>query len=58
MSVLGADVSHPGPQSNFPSIASVVASVDRLGTKYTARIEIQKSRVEIIQDLEAMMVVS
>ena len=50
----GADVSHAGPGSMAPSVASVVASTDLYGAQYTARMEIQRSRQEIIEKLEDM----
>ncbi|KIY69858.1 Piwi-domain-containing protein [Cylindrobasidium torrendii FP15055 ss-10] len=55
--VVGADVSHPAPGSsaNRPSIASVVASIDRLASRYTAKISVQEGRVEMIQNLKGML---
>ncbi|KAJ6488618.1 Piwi domain-containing protein [Mycena vitilis] len=53
--VLGADVSHPGSGSTLPSVAALVASWDPVACKYTASVRVQSSRVEIIQDLEAMV---
>ncbi len=53
----GADVSHAGPGSMAPSVASVVASMDLYGAQYTARMEIQRSRQEIIEKLEDMVFV-
>ncbi|KAK0197539.1 ribonuclease H-like domain-containing protein [Armillaria mellea] len=53
--IIGADVSHAGPGSMAPSVASVVASTDLYGAQYTARMEIQRSRQEIIEKLEDMV---
>ncbi|KIY66101.1 Piwi-domain-containing protein [Cylindrobasidium torrendii FP15055 ss-10] len=53
--IIGADVSHPGPGSMFPSIASVVGSTDHTGARYTGKIRVQASRVEIIEDLGEMV---
>ncbi|KIL64721.1 hypothetical protein M378DRAFT_1041026 [Amanita muscaria Koide BX008] len=52
--VLGADVSHPGPGSGLPSISALVASVDRLYTRYIAETRVQDPREEMIEDLENM----
>ncbi|KAG7452849.1 Piwi-domain-containing protein [Guyanagaster necrorhizus] len=54
--IIGADVSHAAPGSMAPSIASVVASIDPYGAQYTARMEIQRSRQEIIEHLEPMVI--
>ncbi|KAK0483210.1 Piwi domain-containing protein [Armillaria novae-zelandiae] len=53
--IIGADVSHAGPGSMAPSVASVVASMDLYGAQYTARMEIQRSRQEIIEKLDDMV---
>ncbi|KAJ7168177.1 Piwi domain-containing protein [Mycena crocata] len=53
--ILGADVSHPSPGSTLPSVAALVSSHDPYACKYTASVRLQTSRVEIIQDLEAMV---
>ncbi|XP_006458268.1 argonaute-like protein [Agaricus bisporus var. bisporus H97] len=52
--VIGADVSHPGPGSQLPSIASVVASFDRNACQYAASISVQSSRVEVIENFSEM----
>lgn len=52
--VIGADVSHPGPGSQMPSVASLVASYDREACRYAASVKVQSSRVEIIEDFESM----
>ncbi|CAG8562563.1 9934_t:CDS:2 [Paraglomus occultum] len=54
--VFGADVSHPGPGSDMPSIAAIVASYDQNVTKYATSIRFQKSRVEIIESIEEMVI--
>lgn len=59
--VFGADVTHPSPTENgIPSIAAVVASMDRHATKYQARVKAQKhvkgaGAQEIINDLAAIV---
>ncbi|SCV71313.1 BQ2448_2901 [Microbotryum intermedium] len=53
--IIGADVTHPGPGSFAPSIAAVVATMNREFTNYGSRIHVQGSRVELISDLEGMM---
>ena len=57
----GADVGHPGPGQQKPSITSVTFSYDIDATRYVALTGIQEPRLEIIQDLQnyvrrAMMV--
>ncbi|EIW85395.1 Piwi-domain-containing protein [Coniophora puteana RWD-64-598 SS2] len=55
--VIGGDVSHPGPGDNSrPSIAALVASYDENACRYVADIRPQRSRVEIIQEMEAMTI--
>ncbi|KAK0210361.1 Piwi domain-containing protein [Desarmillaria ectypa] len=54
--IIGADVSHAAPGSMAPSVASMVASIDQYGAQYTARMEIQRSRQEIIEKLEPMVI--
>ncbi|CAK5279472.1 unnamed protein product [Mycena citricolor] len=53
--VLGADVAHPGPGTNRPSIASLVFSWDRDATKYIALTDIQAPRLEMIENLQSLM---
>ncbi|KAF7359355.1 Protein argonaute-2 [Mycena sanguinolenta] len=50
-----ADVSHPSPQSTLPSVAGVVSSWDPQACRYGASVRLQRSRLEIIEDLEAMV---
>ncbi|KAM6492052.1 Piwi domain containing protein [Amanita muscaria] len=52
--VLGADVSHPGPGSTYPSVAALVCSVDEGFTRYIASTTVQPPRVEMIEDLAYM----
>ncbi|KAF7986866.1 hypothetical protein HWV62_12600 [Athelia sp. TMB] len=56
--IVGMDVTHPGPSSmeGTPSIAAVVASVDDTFVQFPASMRPQTSKVEMIQDLEAMMI--
>ena len=51
--VVGIDVTHPSPGSadNAPSIASMVASVDRELGQWPAILSIQESRKEMVTDL-------
>lgn len=51
----GIDVSHPGPGVQRPSVASVVVSVDKDLTHYTAATSIQEPRCEIVVNLAAML---
>lgn len=53
--IFGADVAHPGPGASRPSIASVVFSWDRAAARYMAYSEVQPPRLEIIQNLQAMV---
>ncbi|GFG40952.1 hypothetical protein Cfor_04697, partial [Coptotermes formosanus] len=54
--IVGADVTHPPPdQKNKPSVAAVCASNDPTAFKYNIQIRLQPPRVEIIQDMEAIM---
>ncbi|KXN90515.1 Protein argonaute 1C, partial [Leucoagaricus sp. SymC.cos] len=52
--IIGADVSHPGPGSHMPSIASLVASHDQEACRYAASVQCQSSRVEMIENFGAM----
>lgn len=54
--IVGADVTHPmGFNKVIPSIASVVASLNRHATIYCERSRLQAHRTEIIQDFKGMM---
>ena len=51
--IFGADVTHPGAgDKTMPSIAAVVASMDRYAARFSGAIRMQGHRVEIIADLE------
>ncbi|KAG6832703.1 hypothetical protein H0H92_012275 [Tricholoma furcatifolium] len=52
--IIGADVSHPAPGSSFPSISSLVASVDSRFSRYTASIRLQARRTEVIEKFSEM----
>ncbi|KAJ7273226.1 ribonuclease H-like domain-containing protein [Mycena rebaudengoi] len=54
--VLGADVSHPSSGSTSPSIAALVSSWDTGACRYIASVRVQRSRMEIIEDLETMVI--
>ncbi|KAF9533633.1 Piwi domain-containing protein [Crepidotus variabilis] len=49
--VMGADVSHPSPGQQKPSIAGFVHSWDNRAAKYAALTELQQPRQETIQDI-------
>ncbi|KAJ7608108.1 argonaute-like protein [Mycena polygramma] len=53
--IMGADVTHPPPGANRPSVASLVWSYDKVGVKYCATTRVQLPRMEIIQDLKEMV---
>ncbi|KAI0818690.1 Piwi domain-containing protein [Irpex lacteus] len=54
--VVGCDISHPAPGvRNRPSIASLVASIDSVCTRYTAHVRCQEPRQEVIEDLKGML---
>ncbi|KAJ6590972.1 argonaute-like protein [Mycena vulgaris] len=55
--LVGIDVTHPGPGSvkGSPSIAAVVASVDRMYAQYPASMEIQETKKEMVTNLARMM---
>ena len=46
--ILGADVTHPSPGSNGPSIAALVGSMNREASKYQCEIQVQTHRQEMI----------
>ena len=55
--VLGIDVAHPTPKSilEAPSVAAVVASIDASYTQFPGSVRCQRSRQEIVQDLDIMV---
>ncbi|GAA5861267.1 hypothetical protein JCM1840_003135 [Sporobolomyces johnsonii] len=53
--IFGADVSHPAPGSINPSIAAVVASMNKEITDYGSTIRVQASRQEVIEELDEMV---
>ena len=55
--VIGIDVTHPKPGSikNTPSIAGVVASIDAEFTQWPGNIRCQKSRKEMVSDLDILI---
>jgi eukaryotic translation initiation factor 2C len=54
--VVGIDVTHasPGSLSNAPSVAAVVASIDKFLGQFPCELSIQKGREEMVTDLSAM----
>lgn len=56
--LVGIDVTHPSPSSikGPPSIAGVVASIDKSLAQWPGSIRAQGSRIEMVADLEKMMV--
>jgi hypothetical protein len=52
--IMGADVSHPSPQSRDPSCSALVGTIDRHGVVYATSVGIQTSRVEAIEGLDVM----
>ncbi|KAF9268203.1 Piwi-domain-containing protein [Marasmius fiardii PR-910] len=53
--ILGADVGHPGPGVQQPSVSSLVWSTDHRATKYSSITRIQPPRLEFIADLQEMV---
>ncbi|KAG7096702.1 hypothetical protein E1B28_004116 [Marasmius oreades] len=53
--ILGADVGHPAPGVQHPSISSLVWSTDHRATKYSSITRIQPPRLEFILDLQEMV---
>ena len=56
--LVGIDVTHPSPTSadNAPSIAAIVASKDKEFAQYPCSLRTQKSRQEMVDALEEMLV--
>ena len=52
--LLGADVGHPSPGVQKPSVASLVYNIDPNFAKYKAHTALQNPRSETITDLAAM----
>ncbi|KAH0536301.1 hypothetical protein FGG08_006816 [Glutinoglossum americanum] len=55
--VVGIDVTHPSPgsASNAPSIAGIVASIDKNLGQWPADLRIQEARKEMVSDLEGLL---
>ncbi|KAG0205476.1 Protein argonaute 10 [Mortierella sp. GBA30] len=53
--ILGADVTHPAPGENRQSVVAVVASMDAQAFKYSGRIKVQDSGVEVIDGLKFLV---
>ncbi|KAK0502821.1 Piwi domain-containing protein [Armillaria luteobubalina] len=53
--IMGADVSHAGPQTFRPSIASLVWSRDHYASQYVASTRVQHPRTEGIVELKEMV---
>lgn len=51
----GADVTHPDPGDDSPSLAAVVGSVDYCCTRFRASMRQQTPREKIVQDLASMV---
>ncbi|KAF8504972.1 Piwi domain-containing protein [Hysterangium stoloniferum] len=56
--VVGADVSHAGPDSDRPSVAGLVSSVDANMCRYVGSTSVQESRVEGIIGLDHQHAIS
>ena len=55
--VVGIDVTHPSPgsASNAPSVAGMVASVDKWLGQWPADLRVQESRKEMVSELDSML---
>ncbi len=55
--VLGIDVTHPSPDSasNAPSVASMVATIDKSLGQWPAALRVQQGRKEMVADLDGML---
>uniref|UniRef100_A0A0P4WKQ8 Uncharacterized protein n=1 Tax=Scylla olivacea TaxID=85551 RepID=A0A0P4WKQ8_SCYOL len=55
--IMGADVNHPPAHDKAtPSLAAVVASIDRFASAYAVEVRHQKHRTEMIQELKEMTI--
>ncbi|KAG0230941.1 hypothetical protein BGW42_000592 [Actinomortierella wolfii] len=55
--IVGADVTHPPPGDTVrPSIAAVIGSLDRFGSRHGASICVQDHRTERLYDLKKMII--
>lgn len=53
--IMGADVNHPpAHDKTTPSLAAVVASMDRNAANYAVEVRHQSHRTEMIQELKEM----
>ena len=56
--ILGADATHPAPGvMDRPSFTSLVGNVDSGAGEYVATMRAQRTRREIIEDMESMVMV-
>lgn len=53
--LVGMDVTHPGSAKNTPSVAAIVASVDKHLGQFPADIRLQKGRQEMVSDLDGLL---
>ena len=55
--VIGIDVTHlsPGSKRNAPSIAGMVASINKFMGQWPADLRIQQGRIEMVSDLKDML---
>ena len=52
---LGMDVTHPAPGSAAPSIAALVASMDKNCTNYSTYLHQQPHRVEVVEAMDELI---
>lgn len=53
--IMGADVNHPpAHDKTTPSLAAVVASMDKYASSYAVEVRHQRHRTEMIQQLREM----
>jgi len=53
--VIGADVTHAGQGSVRPTICAVVASLDRLTSRYVSAVRLQPAGSDVIKDMQDIM---